>query len=182
MTRPAVFLDRDGVLIDGGEAGTDSAHTLAAVRILDGVAAALDALRAAGFELVVVTNQPDIARGRTTRAAVDAVHDHLRHHLGLHQVEVCPHDNADCCACRKPAPGMVTGAAARLGLDLSRSWLVGDRWVDIAAGAAAGLRTVLVERDYSWAASSSGAPDPQLVPSARADDLAAAVAFITTAG
>lgn len=177
-TRPAVFLDRDGVLVDAGDLGTSPPFEAASVRILPGVAAALDSLRAHGFELVVVTNQPDVARGRTTEAEVEAVHRYLADELGLEHFRFCPHDNHHHCDCRKPAPGLLRRAAGELGLDLAASWMVGDRWVDIAAGAAAGVTTVLIDRPYSWRASSSGGPPPSLAADHRAADLAGAAELI----
>lgn len=148
---PAVFLDRDGVINaaivrDGKPYPPASA---AALEILPGVDAALAALRAAGYALVVVTNQPDVARGTQRRAEVDAIHARLSAALPLDAVYCCFHDDADRCACRKPAPGMLRDAARDLGLDLARSFMVGDRWRDIDAGAAAGCRTVFIDRGYA---------------------------------
>ena len=96
----------------------------------------------------MVTNQPDIARGIVDRATVDAVNHHLAEELGLDDVNVCPHDDADGCACRKPRPGLVLQAAVRLGIDLGASVLVGDRWRDAGAAAAAGLPFVHVDHGY----------------------------------
>ena len=148
--RPAVFLDRDGVLlrafVDGGVPRPPA--TMAEFEVLPGVAAACRTLRAAGLALVVVTNQPDVARGSTTRAVVDAINGAMAAALELDDVVVCPHDDQDGCGCRKPAPGMLIDAAHRLGLDLSRSVMIGDRWRDIAAGRAARCRTIFVDRSY----------------------------------
>src|SRR2546423_15116493 len=105
---------------------------------------ACEALRRAGFMLVLVTNQPDIARGTRERGAVDAINDELRRRLGLDDVRVCPHDDDDECACRKPRPGLILAAAERWGISLDASVMVGDRWRDIEAGRGAGCRTVLV--------------------------------------
>jgi len=146
----AVFLDRDGVLNAAIERGgrphaPDAVEQLA---ILPGVPGALAELRRAGFLLLVVTNQPDVARGATTRAAVDAFNDALRAALPLDGVYCCFHDDADRCACRKPAPGLLLEAARAWDVDLSRSFMVGDRWRDTEAGVAAGCRTVFV--DLGW--------------------------------
>ncbi len=148
--RPAVFLDRDGVLndvvlIDGRPHPPASAGD---VTLLPGVADACQQLRDAGFALVVVTNQPEIARGTTSFSAVDAVNAALLELLPLDEVVVCPHDDGDKCLCRKPKPGMVLDAAERLGLDLGTSVVVGDRWRDIEAGRRAGIATVFVDRGY----------------------------------
>ena len=108
--------------------------------LLPGVADAVRRLRAAGFPLVVVTNQPDVARGTQTREGVEAINEHLRAELPILDVLACYHDSGDDCACRKPKPGMLLEAARRWRLDLRRSFLVGDRWSDVIAGQAAGCR------------------------------------------
>ncbi len=165
MSKPAIFLDRDGVIVESRQApdGSTPPVSIDDLAIPIGVAKALAALRAAGYRLVVVTNQPDVARGTVDRRDVDAINDALRDALPLDAIYACFHDGPDC-ACRKPRPGMLLDAARDLDIDLSRSWLVGDRWVDIAAGAAAGVRTVLVERVWSWNPTSSGTPPADLVP------------------
>jgi transaldolase len=147
----AVFLDRDGVLNaavtrQGRPHPPDGVATL---EILPGVEDACRRLRNAGFLLVCVTNQPDIARGTTTRSAVDAINAALGASLGIRHFVVCPHDDADRCECRKPRPGMLLAAAAKYGIDLPRSVMVGDRWRDIAAGRAAGCRAVFVDHGYA---------------------------------
>jgi len=149
MTR-AVFLDRDGVLNravirDGLPFPPRSVQDL---EVLPGVPEALALLKEAGFRLVVITNQPDVARGTQTRDEVEAINSELRRVLPLDAVKVCYHDDADHCDCRKPAPGMILEAAAEMDVDLSRSYTVGDRWRDIEAGARAGTTTILVQNDY----------------------------------
>jgi D-glycero-D-manno-heptose 1,7-bisphosphate phosphatase len=151
VSRRAVFLDRDGVL-NAAVARGGRPHppaSAAELVVLPGVPEALARLRAAGFLLVVCTNQPDVARGAATLASVEAIHARLRAALPLDDVRCCLHDDADGCACRKPAPGLLLAAARDWGVDLARSYMVGDRWRDVAAGAAAGCRTVFV--DLGWA-------------------------------
>jgi D-glycero-D-manno-heptose 1,7-bisphosphate phosphatase len=145
-----VFLDRDGVLNesmvrDGRPVPPASVDE---VVIADGVREACRRLSDAGFLLVVVTNQPDIARRTTTWAAVHAINVHLVDELGLDAVHVCPHDDADACGCRKPEPGLLLAAAQDLGVDLDRSLMVGDRWRDVEAGKRAGVTTVWVRSHY----------------------------------
>jgi D-glycero-D-manno-heptose 1,7-bisphosphate phosphatase len=149
--RPAVFLDRDGVLnrVFERDGVTHPPATPAEFEFLPGVAQAARRLTGGGFALVVVTNQPDVARGTQTRAGVEALNDLVRSALPVLEVLTCYHDGADGCACRKPRPGLLREAAGRWGLDLGRSFMVGDRWSDIAAGRAAGCRTVLVETPHS---------------------------------
>ena len=148
--RRAVFLDRDGVLnepvtVDGRPFAPDS---VAGLVLTPGVEDSCAALRRAGFLLIVVTNQPDISRGSLDRRAVDAINAELSRRLPLDDVLVCPHDDADGCRCRKPRPGMLLEAAARWGVSLPDSVMVGDRWRDIDAGREAGCRTVHVARGY----------------------------------
>jgi len=149
--RPAVFLDRDGVINDVvlREGKSFPPDDVAHLRILPGVATALHALKQAGFPLVVVTNQPDVGAGLQTRDRVEAIHDRLRATLPLDAIEVCFHTDLDACACRKPRTGMLENAARRMGLDLGRSFLVGDRWRDIEAGTAVGCTTFWIDRAYA---------------------------------
>ena len=150
--RPAVFLDRDGVLNrtivrDGTPYPPASADE---ADVLPGVADAVKRLADAGLPLIVVTNQPDVARGTQTRQAVEAINAKLGRELPmLTAFYVCYHDNADKCQCRKPGPGMLLQAASEHGIDLRRSFVVGDRWSDVVAGAAAGCKTFLLDVPYS---------------------------------
>jgi D-glycero-D-manno-heptose 1,7-bisphosphate phosphatase len=148
--RPAVFLDRDGVLIRAlvRDGRPYPPRTLNQVEILDGVADACRCLAAAGAVLVVATNQPDLARGAAEVGFVEGTNRHLRDVLGLHDIRMCPHDDSDGCDCRKPKPGLLLRAACLHGLDLPRSVMVGDRWRDIEAGRRAGCRTVFIDHGY----------------------------------
>ena len=147
----AVFLDRDGVInrVHVRDGVTHPPAHPGEFEFLPGVVDAAERLHAAGFALVVVTNQPDVARGTQTRAGVEGLNDRVRAALPVLDVLTCFHDTPDGCACRKPKPGLLLEAARRWGLDLPRSFLVGDRWSDVAAGQAAGCRTLLVETPYS---------------------------------
>jgi D-glycero-D-manno-heptose 1,7-bisphosphate phosphatase len=149
--RGAVFLDRDGTLIRGpvidGKPG--SIHDVDELELEPGAAEACDELRAAGFPLVVVTNQPEMARGTQSVEGMERIHARLLQLLPLDEIVVCPHDDADDCPCRKPKPGMLVEAAARHGFDLAASYMVGDRWRDVEAGRRAGCTTVFLDRDYS---------------------------------
>jgi D-glycero-D-manno-heptose 1,7-bisphosphate phosphatase len=150
-SRPAVFLDRDGVINRAAVRGgvTHPPGGLAEFEFLPGVAQACDQLVRAGFVLVVVTNQPDVARGTQTREAVKAMNDLVRSTLPVLGVLTCYHDAADDCPCRKPRPGMLLEAAGRWDLDLSRSHMVGDRWSDVVAGQAAGCLSTLILTPHS---------------------------------
>jgi D-glycero-D-manno-heptose 1,7-bisphosphate phosphatase len=150
VARRAVFLDRDGVLNAAvvREGLPYPPHSVGEVEILSGVEEACTRLRGAGFDLVVVSNQPDIARGTQTIDAVRRINDALLAALPLDEIVICPHDDADGCDCRKPKPGMLLSAAQRRGIDLSGSFMVGDRWRDVEAGIRAGCRTLLIDRGY----------------------------------
>lgn len=149
-TRRAVFLDRDGVLnasvVRHGKPYPPA--SAGEVVVLPGVAGALRKLKAAGYLLVVVTNQPDVARGTATRADVEAINARLAAELPLDEFRTCFHDSADGCDCRKPKPGMLLSAAREHDLDLSACLMVGDRWRDIEAGQNAGCATVFIDYGY----------------------------------
>lgn len=141
-----VFLDRDGTLNRAFERDGSSVppSSLDELRILPGVPEALLALKARGLRLVVVTNQPDVARGTTQRSEVERINRHLADCLPLDAVLCCYHDDADDCRCRKPQPGLLIDGARRLGLHLPSCFMVGDRWRDVEAGQRAGCTTVLL--------------------------------------
>jgi D-glycero-D-manno-heptose 1,7-bisphosphate phosphatase len=150
-TEPAVFLDRDGVLNkpvlrNGRPHPPESVKDLV---VCPDAASSLSRLRVAGYALVVVTNQPDVARGLQSAEVVHQINRELCKRIDVTAVYVCFHDDADGCRCRKPAPGLLLDAARDLGLDLSRSFMVGDRWRDVEAGRRAGCRTVFIDRQYS---------------------------------
>ena len=149
LTR-AVFLDRDGTLIAAvvREGRPYPVRSPEEMSILPGVPEALERLRQAGYRLVVVTNQPDVARGRQERRVVEAINARLGSALGLDEVRVCWHDDPDGCSCRKPRPGLILDAARDLAIDLPASFVVGDRFRDVGAGQAAGCRTILIECGY----------------------------------
>ena len=97
---------------------------------------------------IIVTNQPDVARGMLARDVVEAMHERLRAEVEIDDVLVCWHDDADGCACRKPKPGLLLEGAERHGVDLTKSFMVGDRWRDVEAGLRAGCRTVWIDCGY----------------------------------
>jgi len=152
LLRRAVFLDRDGVI--NRALGRDGLPfppaSLAELEILPEVPAACARLKAAGFLLVVATNQPDVGRGTMPQSVVDEIHAHLMAQLPVDRVEVCfhPGKGASDCDCRKPKPGMLLRAARELGIDLAGSWMVGDRWRDIDCGHAAGCQTIFIDYGY----------------------------------
>jgi D-glycero-D-manno-heptose 1,7-bisphosphate phosphatase len=148
--RRAVFLDRDGVInrAFARQGRPYPPASVADLQVLPGVPAACEELRQRGFLVVVVTNQPDIARGTMSLSTLEAIHTRLRQRVRVDSIWVCPHDDSDTCRCRKPAPGLLLQAAAHHQIDLSQSFMVGDRWRDAEAGRAAGCRTLFVDRGY----------------------------------
>jgi D-glycero-D-manno-heptose 1,7-bisphosphate phosphatase len=153
--RGAVFLDRDGVinraLVRDGKPYPPT--RVDEFEILPGVEEACAKLKAAGFLLVVATNQPDVGRGTLPQAALDAIHTEMCRQLPIDRVEVCTHpgQGKSDCDCRKPKPGMLLRAAKELGLDLAQSWIIGDRWRDIDCGASAGVKTAFIDYGYDEA-------------------------------
>jgi D-glycero-D-manno-heptose 1,7-bisphosphate phosphatase len=150
MMRRAVFLDRDGVInraiVRNGLPYPPANR--AELEILAGVPQALNALKAQGFVLLVVTNQPDVARGTTPRSAVEEIHRHLAATLPIDGFYACYHDSVDSCDCRKPKPGMLLEGARDHRIQLAASYMVGDRWRDCAAGRAAGCKTIFIDYGY----------------------------------
>jgi D-glycero-D-manno-heptose 1,7-bisphosphate phosphatase len=151
VTHRAVFLDRDGVLnraiVKDGKPHPPA--NLEELEIPEDVPQALRALKEAGFLLVGATNQPDVSRGTQKRETVEAIHAALIKALPLEEIFVCYHDDRDGCSCRKPLPGLLYQAADRYAIDLSSSFMIGDRWKDIEAGQRAGCVTILIDHQYS---------------------------------
>jgi D-glycero-D-manno-heptose 1,7-bisphosphate phosphatase len=173
----AVFLDRDGVLVipcfrDGR---SYAPRTLEGFSLYEEAESCLERLDAAGFLLVVVTNQPDVGAGIMSAEILENMHRLLKAKLQVNAIEVCTHTAEDHCNCRKPRPGMLLRASERLGINLTRSFMVGDRASDIEAGAAAGCRTAFLDLSYSSEA-------PPECPDFRAKSLGAITEWILTQG
>jgi D-glycero-D-manno-heptose 1,7-bisphosphate phosphatase len=168
--RPAVFLDRDGVLNRAivVQGMPYPPANLAEFEILPGAVQACKELREAGFLLIVVTNQPDVARGTQQRHVVEAINAALLSNVPIDEIRVCYHDDRDQCSCRKPLPGLLMQAAGEWQIDLSTSYMVGDRWKDIEAGRRAGCTTILIKYEYGEGMRS--VPDHQVSSLAEAAD------------
>ena len=147
----AVFLDRDGVInkVTLRQGRPHPPSSLDTLEFLPDVAEAIEALRNAGFVVIVVTNQPDVATGVQQQAVVEAINRRVQETFHVDDVKVCYHVDSDGCSCRKPKPGMILTAEAEWSLDLEGSFMVGDRWRDIEAGKAAGCRTIFVDAGYA---------------------------------
>ena len=147
----AVFLDRDGVInramVRDGKPYPPK--DLQELEILPGVAEALALLKQAGYQLIVVTNQPDVARGATLKETVESINQFLRDRLPLDEFRTCYHDDHEACDCRKPKPGALIAAAQQHEIALDQSYMVGDRWRDIEAGSRAGCQTVFIDYGYN---------------------------------
>ena len=169
----AVFFDRDGVLNEAivRDGLPYSPPNLEQLKVVADAPEALALLKTAGFLLIVVTNQPEVARGTVTRPEVEAMNTAVNRALPIDQFFICWHDDPDQCRCRKPKPGLIEQAAERYGIDLAHSFLVGDRWRDVDAGAAAGCRTILIDHHYRER-------PPAKEPDYRARSLAAAARWI----
>lgn len=167
---PAIFLDRDGVINRKAPEGR-YISTWEEVEFLPGALDAVATLYAAGFAIVIVTNQRGVARRIVKPESLREMHERMRTILNARgvcvtDVYVCPHDIADQCECRKPKPGMLLAAAREHGIDLARSWMIGDKPSDVAAGKAAGCRTILI--------TSNGARNHDVAPDLIAPDLTSA--------
>lgn len=149
--RKAVFIDRDGVinntLIINGRPHPPKCWQ--ETMILPGVQQAVDLMHSAGWILIVITNQPDVARGKTTRVEVEKINSFIKSELPPLIIRTCFHDESDNCMCRKPKPGAIITAALDYDIDLSASYMVGDRWSDIEAGNQCGCKTVYIDYEYS---------------------------------
>jgi len=147
----AVFFDRDGVLNEAvvRDGKPYPPAQLGDIKIVEGAIEGCRALKRAGFLLIGVTNQPDVARGTIRKEVVDGINAHIRDRVGLDDFRVCYHDDADRCHCRKPEPGLLLDASGDWSIDLGSSFMVGDRWRDVQAGVRTGCRTVFIDRGYN---------------------------------
>ena len=149
----AVFLDRDGVVnkivFRGGQ--PESPRILEEFVINDGIRETARRLKDAGFRIIVVSNQPDVARGRITQGILDLMNERVTSEIPVDDIYVCPHDDSQQCACRKPKPGMLMDATSRWNIDPSSSFMIGDTRKDMEAGKAAGCKTILLDASYNQA-------------------------------
>jgi D-glycero-D-manno-heptose 1,7-bisphosphate phosphatase len=147
----AVFLDRDGVinkviLCDGKPYSPRKYDEFV---LNDGIREAVCKMKELGYKILVVSNQPDVARGEITQGILDLMTQKMRWELSVDEIYICPHDDPHGCSCRKPKPGMLIQAAEKWKIDLASSFLIGDTWKDIEAGKAAGCRTILLDAPYN---------------------------------
>ena len=159
-------MDRDGVI--NKVINTENfrgPRCLEDVVISEGILEILSLSKSLGFSNLVVTNQPDVSRGHISLENLHTIHNFLMRHLpNIDAIITCTHDSLESCICRKPSDGMLRGAAHEFNIELSKSFMIGDRWVDIEAGKRGGLKTVLVNKAYSWMPTSSGVAPDDLAP------------------
>ena len=170
---PAVFIDRDGTLMRDVDYCGDPNE----VAVFDAVPPALQRLKAAGYKVIVITNQSGIGRGYFNEKAYRSVEAELERQVGPGLIDAtyfCPHSPDEACECRKPEPGMVVRAAREHAIDLSRSYFIGDKNSDIECGRRAGTKTILVRTGYGSKADQKG-------PDAVVADLGTAARFIVEA-
>ena len=146
----AVFLDRDGVL-NNAKVVLNRPYpptNLEEMQILPGVHEGIQLLKYAGYKLIVITNQPDVARGTADIDVVNAMNNYILSELGIDEIKCCFHDDLDNCSCRKPKPGMIHEAKKKWHIDLDLSFLVGDRWRDIETAKNTSITTILIDNHY----------------------------------
>jgi len=144
----AVFLDRDGIINHPIIINDKPYSPKKMIAYMEGIFDLCYHLVDNDYLLVIVTNQPDVARGKTTIEEVNAFNNRIKQSLPIWDVFVCPHDDLDYCECRKPKPGMLLKASKKHDIDLKQSWLIGDRWKDVEAGDRAGCQTIFVDYGY----------------------------------
>jgi len=151
VTERAVFLDRDGVIneIVWREGRPESPRNLAEFVLNGGIQEIVQKLKDHGFRIIVVTNQPDLARGKISPDSLNLMIQRVRQEIPVDGYYVCPHDDYHQCSCRKPKPGMLIKAALEWNIDLSSSFMIGDTWKDMEAGKAAGCKTILLNTFYN---------------------------------
>jgi len=159
--KPAVFLDRDGVInkavIRQGKPYPPDA--VDDVQFFPDTYKAIQLLRASGYYIIIVTNQPDVAKGIQSQEAVEKIHESIREKFNVDDIKVCYHVDEDNCNCRKPKPGMLLEAARDYAIDLNKSYMIGDRWRDIEAGRSAGCRTILMRSEVPYQERQAKNPD-----------------------
>jgi D-glycero-D-manno-heptose 1,7-bisphosphate phosphatase len=179
--QPAVFLDRDGVLIENR---ADYVREWSHVTLLPGTVEALEGFHAKGLKIIVVTNQAAVGRGLISFDTAQEINDRLVKTImenggWIDAVYMCPHQPLDRCTCRKPQPGMLLQAARELSLDLGSSWMVGDAWSDLLAGQSAGLQGTIMVRTGRGAGQLLEAQPADVTSFIVCDDLLGAYKAIT---
>jgi D-glycero-D-manno-heptose 1,7-bisphosphate phosphatase len=147
----AIFLDRDGVInnIIVNKGLPSSPSKFEEFKILPGVRESISKLKKLNFYCILVTNQPDVSRGKIKKEIVDKMNEYIKKELDLNDVFVCFHDDEDNCKCRKPKPGLILDATKKWNINLKKSYMIGDRWKDIDAGTKSGCKTIFIDNKYN---------------------------------
>ena len=149
----AIFLDRDGVInkviFRKDNNKPESPRSFEEFELFEGTEDFLKRLKKEGFLTIIVTNQPDIARGLTSRKTLNKMHNFIKDNLSIDDIFVCPHDGDNSCQCRKPKLGMLLQAAKKWDIDLKNSFFIGDTWRDVGTGENAGCTTILIDYPYN---------------------------------
>lgn len=180
-----MILDRDGVINDLviRRFGKKTAPwTIEEFKLCKNADFALEILKVKGFRLFIATNQPDISTGKITWTSLEAIHKKMQYLIpAIDGIYICPHVNLDNCECRKPKSGLIDQIFIDHQLEKSQTWIIGDRWVDIAAADSLNLRSILIVNDQSWLPNSSGKPHGKLSPTYKSKDLLSAARIIESA-
>tara|TARA_B110001454_G_C12609668_1_gene388124 strand:+ start:204 stop:779 length:576 start_codon:yes stop_codon:yes gene_type:complete len=148
--RKAIFLDRDGTLnkayIENGLPISPS--SLNKFKIIKGVKKSINRLKKLNFLCILITNQPDVFRGKISKKTVVKMNSYIKKKIKLDDMFVCYHDNEHNCNCRKPKPGLLVKASKKWKIDLNKSFMIGDRWKDILAGKKVGCKTIFINNNY----------------------------------
>jgi D-glycero-D-manno-heptose 1,7-bisphosphate phosphatase len=147
----AVFFDRDGVVnkIILRDGKPFSPRTIEEFVLTEGIRETVSSLKKRGYKTILISNQPEVARGRITLDTLDQMMQRVQREVGLDDLFICLHDDDDRCACRKPEPGMILEASRKWKIDLRASFVIGDTWKDMEAGKAAGCKTILLDAVYN---------------------------------
>lgn len=163
----AVFLDRDGVLNEmiSHENGVRAPNRLEEFQLVSGVGQCVKKLSEVGFKIIVITNQPDISRGKLSKRELQLINQRLIELLPeIDEIYVCEHQETDGCACRKPKSNLFKNAVNKYYLNAEESWNIGDRWVDISAGQNLDIKSILIDRPWSLLSTSSGSKPQKFAP------------------
>lgn len=151
MMNNAIFLDRDGVInkaiVKDGKPYPPA--DLFELEILPYVCNGISLLKSKGYKIIVITNQPDVARGTILKEKVEGINQYLKNELNIDEFYCCFHDGKENCECRKPKPGMILQAAKKWNIDITKSYMIGDRWRDIEAANAANMTSILIDYNYN---------------------------------
>jgi D-glycero-D-manno-heptose 1,7-bisphosphate phosphatase len=182
MKAKTLFLDRDGVLnslITENDELPRSPRYSHELNFIPGTFAALTRAKVKGYQIYVVTNQPDIEKGLISEEESELINLKVKSTFPqINEIYVCPHTQVSNCLCRKPKPGLILNSDIYPNIDFNHAWMVGDRWVDIAAGASANLKTILIENEFSWKTTTTGIPNFDLKPLYKVSNLEEAVDLI----